>query len=211
MKGRPEGGREEERCPPPPRARSSPVGQRHLDGTDTDGGKEGRTGALLPALMGPRGRPAALLLLLALAALRTGAERSLGKAPSRNRRGVIQLAGAVQCTTGRTPLAYLHYGCYCGLGGSGWPNDRVDWCCFKHDCCYSKAEKEGCGPKTEPYNWTCEDNEPQCDDLEDKCQKLSCECDREAATCLAKAPYHLRYIFWPESMCGAHSPKCKDD
>ena len=49
------------------------------------------------------------------------------------------------------------------------------------------------------------------DDLEDKCQKLSCECDREAATCLAKAPYHLRYIFWPESMCGAHSPKCKDD
>ncbi|XP_072838503.2 phospholipase A2 [Pogona vitticeps] len=188
--------------------------------------------------MGPRGRPAALLLLLALAALRTdprseaegtcrpqyiprlesnhtfkqtGAERSLGKAPSRNRRGVIQLAGAVQCTTGRTPLAYLHYGCYCGLGGSGWPNDRVDWCCFKHDCCYSKAEKEGCGPKTEPYNWTCEDNEPQCDDLEDKCQKLSCECDREAATCLAKAPYHLRYIFWPESMCGAHSPKCKDD
>lgn len=49
------------------------------------------------------------------------------------------------------------------------------------------------------------------DDLEDKCQKLVCECDQEAAKCLAKAPYHVGYLFWPESLCGEQNPKCKDD
>lgn len=47
--------------------------------------------------------------------------------PSRRRRGLLQLAGAIQCTTGRTPFAYLRYGCFCGLGGAGWPSDEADW------------------------------------------------------------------------------------
>uniref|UniRef100_A0A8C6X3I7 phospholipase A2 n=1 Tax=Naja naja TaxID=35670 RepID=A0A8C6X3I7_NAJNA len=67
-----------------------------------------------------------LALLLALLAL-LGTGHPLGKAPSRPRRGILQLAGMIQCTTGRTPLAYIRYGCYCGLGGFGWPKDQVDW------------------------------------------------------------------------------------
>ncbi|PKU27562.1 group 10 secretory phospholipase a2 [Limosa lapponica baueri] len=52
---------------------------------------------------------------------------TLGEPHLRNRRGILELAGAIRCTTGRSPFAYLRYGCYCGLGGRGWPKDRVDW------------------------------------------------------------------------------------
>ncbi|XP_065268901.1 group 10 secretory phospholipase A2 [Emys orbicularis] len=156
--------------------------------------------------MGPR-RLALLLPLLLL--LPTDSKGALGKTHSRNRRGILELAGAIKCSTGRSPFAYLRYGCYCGLGGHGWPKDKVDWCCFKHDCCYSKAEQAGCKPKIQSYNWECEDNAAVCDSLEDKCQKIMCECDRKAAKCLAKAPYYPRYIFWPDFVCGNNHPKCK--
>ncbi|CAM9520710.1 unnamed protein product [Bubo scandiacus] len=157
--------------------------------------------------MGPR-RPALPpllppLLLLLLAAVYKGEARF------RNRRGVIELAGAIRCTTGRSPFAYLRYGCYCGLGGRGWPKDRVDWCCFNHDCCYGKAEQAGCHPKTENYYWECDDNAAVCESLEDKCQKMACECDREAAKCFSKAPYHTKYLLWPDFMCGEIQPLCR--
>ncbi|NXE16138.1 PA2GX phospholipase, partial [Lophotis ruficrista] len=77
-------------------------------------------------------------------------------------RGIIELAGAISCGTGRSPLAYIGYGCYCGLGGQGWPKDKTDWCCHRHDCCYDKAEKEGCNPKAQRYQWACEQNTVRC-------------------------------------------------
>uniref|UniRef100_A0A3B3USI8 Phospholipase A2 n=1 Tax=Poecilia latipinna TaxID=48699 RepID=A0A3B3USI8_9TELE len=45
----------------------------------------------------------------------------------RTKRGLLELAGAIKCSTGRSALAYMMYGCYCGLGGEGWPRDRADW------------------------------------------------------------------------------------
>uniref|UniRef100_A0A8C3KQ29 Phospholipase A2 n=1 Tax=Calidris pygmaea TaxID=425635 RepID=A0A8C3KQ29_9CHAR len=135
--------------------------------------------------------------------------RTFGEPHFRNRRGILELAGAIKCTTGRSPFAYLRYGCYCGLGGRGWPKDRVDWCCFHHDCCYGKAEQAGCHPKIESYHWECEDNTPVCESLEDKCQKMACECDREAAKCFSKAPYHTKYLLWPDFMCGEIQPLCR--
>lgn len=45
----------------------------------------------------------------------------------RTKRGLLELAGAIKCSTGRSALAYMMYGCYCGLGGQGWPRDRADW------------------------------------------------------------------------------------
>lgn len=50
-----------------------------------------------------------------------------GEGRVRSRRGILELAGAIRCSTGRSPFAFLRYGCYCGLGGKGWPMDRVDW------------------------------------------------------------------------------------
>ncbi|NWH76857.1 PA2V Phospholipase, partial [Piaya cayana] len=134
---------------------------------------------------------------------------TFGEARFRNRRGILELAGAVRCTTGRSPFAYLRYGCYCGLGGRGWPKDGVDWCCFNHDCCYAKAEQAGCHLKRESYHWVCKDNTVECESLEDQCQKMACECDREAAKCFAKAPYHTKYLLWPDFMCGEIQPLCR--
>ncbi|KAK3512091.1 hypothetical protein QTP70_030348 [Hemibagrus guttatus] len=44
----------------------------------------------------------------------------------RSKRGLLELASIIKCTTGRSALSYLMYGCYCGLGGKGWPRDRAD-------------------------------------------------------------------------------------
>lgn len=52
---------------------------------------------------------------------------------------------------------------------------------------------------------------PFADDIEDKCQKMACECDRSAAKCLAKAPYNMTYLFWPDTQCGEKDPTCPDD
>ena len=35
-------------------------------------------------------------------------------------------------------------------------------CCHRHDCCYDKAEKEGCSPKVQQYQWACEQNAVRC-------------------------------------------------
>ncbi|XP_054126805.1 group 10 secretory phospholipase A2 [Melozone crissalis] len=149
--------------------------------------------------------PPLLLLLLLPAAVSKGTVE--GRV--RSRRGILELAGAIRCSTGRSPFAFLRYGCYCGLGGKGWPMDRVDWCCFHHDCCYGRAEQAGCQPKTESYHWECKDNSAVCDSLEDKCQKMACECDREAAKCFSKAPYHRKYLLWPDFLCGEIQPLCR--
>lgn len=45
----------------------------------------------------------------------------------RDKRGLLELAGVVKCSTGRSAVAYIMYGCYCGLGGQGWPRDKADW------------------------------------------------------------------------------------
>lgn len=35
-------------------------------------------------------------------------------------------------------------------------------CCHRHDCCYDKAEREGCSPKAQRYQWVCEQNAVRC-------------------------------------------------
>ncbi|XP_068016705.1 phospholipase A2-like isoform X2 [Melanerpes formicivorus] len=133
---------------------------------------------------------------------------ALGKSHSLHTRGIIELAGAISCGTGRSPLAYIGYGCYCGLGGQGWPKDRTDWCCHRHDCCYDKAEKAGCSPKAQQYQWACEQNTVRCDNLTDRCEKMVCLCDQEAAKCWGAAPYNPRFILWPDFLCGQTHPTC---
>ncbi|CAH3176883.1 unnamed protein product, partial [Porites lobata] len=45
----------------------------------------------------------------------------------RQKRNVVfQFRKMISCATGRSFWAYLPYGCYCGLGGSGIPVDDTD-------------------------------------------------------------------------------------
>ncbi|XP_043770314.1 group 10 secretory phospholipase A2-like isoform X2 [Cervus elaphus] len=102
-----------------------------------------------------------LLLLLLL-----GSGPGLRAAPQRShvhRRGLLGLAGAIDCVGPRPALVYLNYGCFCGLGGHGQPQDAIDWCCHAHDCCYTHAENYGCNPKLQPYSWNCVNQRVMCD------------------------------------------------
>ncbi|CAK6444671.1 unnamed protein product [Pipistrellus nathusii] len=126
-----------------------------------------------------------------------------------HRRGLVELAGTIHCVGPRNPLAYISYGCYCGLGGRGEPVDAIDRCCYHHDCCYQRAKKEaGCITKLQSYPWTCNDQRIECGPTEDKCEELLCKCDQELAYCLAPAEYHLKYLFYPRFLCGSGPLKC---
>uniref|UniRef100_A0A6I8QGY7 Phospholipase A2-like central domain-containing protein n=1 Tax=Xenopus tropicalis TaxID=8364 RepID=A0A6I8QGY7_XENTR len=80
---------------------------------------------------------------------------ALNKPHILQRRGLIQLAGAIQCGTGRSAVHYIGYGLICGLTRS-WPALN------QHDCCYEFAEKYGCKTKLGHYSWTCKDNTVKC-------------------------------------------------
>uniref|UniRef100_A0AC11C8J1 Phospholipase A2 group X n=1 Tax=Ovis aries TaxID=9940 RepID=A0AC11C8J1_SHEEP len=101
-----------------------------------------------------------LFLLLLL-----GSGPRLRAAPQRShvhRRGLIGLAGTIDCVGPRPALVYVKYGCFCGLGGHGQPQDAIDWCCHAHDCCYTHAENSGCSPKLQPYSWNCVNQTVKC-------------------------------------------------
>ncbi|XP_034567013.1 phospholipase A2-like [Notolabrus celidotus] len=144
-----------------------------------------------------------ILLLLSVASVAT-------RKSQRKKKSLMELAKAVECTTGKSALDYTMYGCYCGMGGRGAPKDEADWCCFKHDCCYGEAESQGCQTKTDPYHWTCKDHTAECDDLEDTCKRQICECDREAVECLRQAPYNPANCVWPDFLCTDKPPTCED-
>ncbi|XP_006867300.1 PREDICTED: uncharacterized protein LOC102822467 [Chrysochloris asiatica] len=125
-----------------------------------------------------------------------------------HRRGLLELAGTLQCASTLSALAYISYGCHCGLGGRGQPRDPTDWCCHHHDCCYEVVERAGCKPKLDHYSWTCISNRVVCGPTENKCQELMCKCDQEVAHCLAQAEYNLKHLFYPYFLCEQDSPKC---
>ncbi|KAM4813638.1 group 10 secretory phospholipase A2 [Urocitellus parryii] len=106
-----------------------------------------------------------MLLLLLLLLLGPGPGPSVASRRSHvRRRGILELAGTLNCIGTRTPMAYMNYGCYCGLGGHGQPQDAIDWCCYHHDCCYTRAEEAGCRPKLERYSWQCDNQRILCGD-----------------------------------------------
>ncbi|XP_062956076.1 group 10 secretory phospholipase A2 [Cynocephalus volans] len=150
-----------------------------------------------------------MLLLLLLLLLEPGPRSSAASRRSHvHRRGILELAGTVNCVGARNPLAYVDYGCYCGLGGRGKPKDATDWCCFHHDCCYTRAEEAGCRPKLNPYSWRCVSKRVVCGPTENECQELLCKCDQEVAHCFAETQYNLKYLFYPQFLCEQDSPKC---
>uniref|UniRef100_A0A8I6G4E1 Phospholipase A2 n=1 Tax=Rattus norvegicus TaxID=10116 RepID=A0A8I6G4E1_RAT len=119
-----------------------------------------------------------MLLLLLLLLLGPGS--CLSEATRRShvyKRGLLELAGTLDCVGPRSPMAYMNYGCYCGLGGHGEPRDAIDWCCYYHDCCYSQAQDAGCSPKLDRYPWKCMDHRILCGECLTTCDLPKCPLD----------------------------------
>ncbi|CDQ64081.1 unnamed protein product [Oncorhynchus mykiss] len=124
--------------------------------------------------------------------------------PPRTKRGLLELAGVIKCSTGRSALAYMMYGCYCGLGGQGWPRDKADWCCHKHDCCYGDAELLVATPRQESINGHVKTGLQNVMISRTNVRRFSAN----AAKCLRKAPFIRKYAMWPDFLCGCTLPTC---
>nr|BAN82141.1 phospholipase a2 [Ovophis okinavensis] len=103
---------------------------------------------------------------------------------------------------------YGSYGCYCGAGGQGRPQDPSDRCCFVHDCCYGKVT--GCNTKDEFYTYSEENGAITCGG-ENPCLKEVCECDLAAAICFRDNldTYNSKkYWMFPAKNCQEESEPC---
>nr|AHJ09562.1 phospholipase A2 [Ovophis okinavensis] len=103
---------------------------------------------------------------------------------------------------------YGSYGCYCGAGGQGRPQDPSDRCCFVHDCCYGKVT--GCNTKDEFYTYS-EENGAITRGGENPCLKEVCECDLAAAICFRDNldTYNSKkYWMFPAKNCQEESEPC---
>ncbi|XP_035413443.1 group IIE secretory phospholipase A2-like [Cygnus atratus] len=125
--------------------------------------------------------------------------------------GVVQFARMIKLKTGKNPLAYNGYGCYCGLGGTKQPLDATDWCCHAHDCCYSrlKSSSPGCHPTLVHYTFYLQGGRIVCEPG-NFCQKTACECDKAAAECFKRnlGTYNKSYDNYPNLRCKGSRPRC---
>nr|ANN23927.1 phospholipase A2_3 [Crotalus oreganus concolor] len=104
-------------------------------------------------------------------------------------------------------LWYSAYGCYCGWGGHGLPQDATDRCCFVHDCCYGKATD--CNPKTVSYTYSEEKGEIVCGG-DNPCGTQICECDKAAAICFRDniPSYSNKYWLFLPKNCQEEPEPC---
>uniref|UniRef100_F1LFX1 Phospholipase A2 n=1 Tax=Ascaris suum TaxID=6253 RepID=F1LFX1_ASCSU len=100
--------------------------------------------------------------------------------------------GMSQCILHYTGLYYNMYGCFCGMGGSGYAVDGIDACCMYHDNCYDDAFKKGnCSTielYTKNYKWECIDGMIICTRGQGSCEQALCDCDKRLFNCLAHFP-----------------------
>nr|C0HJC1.1 RecName: Full=Acidic phospholipase A2 BlatPLA2; Short=svPLA2; AltName: Full=Phosphatidylcholine 2-acylhydrolase [Bothriechis lateralis] len=121
---------------------------------------------------------------------------------------LLQFREMITKMTGKEPIFfYAFYGCYCGLGGRGKPQDATDRCCFVHDCCYGKVT--GCDPKKDIYTYSEENGAFVCGG-DDPCKKEICECDKNAAICFRNDldTYDYKYLLYSPENCQEESEPC---
>ncbi|NWT20017.1 PA2GE phospholipase, partial [Vireo altiloquus] len=121
---------------------------------------------------------------------------------------LLQFGLMITQKTGRSPLAYNGYGCYCGWGGSKQPLDATDWCCHAHDCCYKKLVSAHCKPKTTAYKYHFRGNQITCGKSGSWCERKTCECDKKAVECFKRSTYHKSYDNYPQKKCKGRTPSC---
>ncbi|NXU96914.1 PA2GA Phospholipase, partial [Cettia cetti] len=123
---------------------------------------------------------------------------------------LVQFGIMIKQKTGKWPLDYNKYGCYCGWGGSKQPVDATDRCCHTHDCCYKRLVSSGCSPKTVTYKHSFRGNQITCGETGNRCQRQTCECDKRAVECFHRAArsYSKSYHNYPKSKCKGRTPSC---
>ncbi|KFP83964.1 Group IIE secretory phospholipase A2, partial [Acanthisitta chloris] len=122
---------------------------------------------------------------------------------------VVQFGIMIQHMTGKFPLSYNGYGCYCGLKGSKQPKDATDWCCHAHDCCYKRVSSSHCNPKTVAYKYSAQRGQITCG-AGNSCQTATCACDKKAAECFRRTlqSYNNAYRNYPNFLCKGRTPSC---
>lgn len=123
----------------------------------------------------------------------------------RTQRNLIQFRNMIKCTTGRSSLYYIDYGCYCGYGGKGAPVDDLDRCCEVHDECYKRIMDHPslCSYSSAVY-WKVyarDDTCTGCADQAGTCERAICDCDGAAATCFAQHEWNEEHYNYPPSQC----------
>lgn len=110
---------------------------------------------------------------------------------ARPRRSIMTLDSMVKEVTGRDGVDFINYGNWCGLGGSGKPEDPIDECCQNHDFCYDLAAEGVCrkiglkGIYQLEYKWkTTSGGKISCENEEDRCKMTICMCDAVISYCL---------------------------
>uniref|UniRef100_A0A8C3SXQ7 Phospholipase A2 n=1 Tax=Chelydra serpentina TaxID=8475 RepID=A0A8C3SXQ7_CHESE len=120
---------------------------------------------------------------------------------------LLEFRKMIKQVTGKSALPnYTTYGCHCGPGGKGTPKDATDWCCLRHDCCYSQLKARNlCAPLPKqcasslvfpgPGSW---------------CKRSICECDKAAALCMKHnlSSYNKKYRFYSNIKCTGTKPSC---
>nr|ABU68556.1 PLA2(IIA)-Cau1 [Causus rhombeatus] len=120
---------------------------------------------------------------------------------------LYQFGKMIRNRTGKSTLSYSSYGCYCGWGGQGRPQDPTDRCCFEHDCCY--GQMNDCNPKLAHYSYSFKNGDIVCES-DNPCLRDLCECDRAAAICFGENlnTYDRKYWFYSSTHCMVDSEQC---
>ena len=95
-------------------------------------------------------------------------------------------------------VAYTDYGCYCGKGGTGVPQDPTDVCCYVHGICYFNAQKldPGSNLYSTEYKYECENATAECKMEENTPFKQAlCKCDLDAAKCFRNQSESFNFDF----------------
>ncbi|XP_031552259.1 uncharacterized protein LOC116289456 [Actinia tenebrosa] len=125
---------------------------------------------------------------------------------SRAKRSIANFGAMIHCGTGRNPLLYNGYGCFCGFGGKGTPVDDVDRCCQAHDRCYDQLKlSKLCVIDAAVYTLSYKTSGClTCKPLSSyhilaKCRKALCECDAEAVKCFKRSKFNYKYMSYDKS------------
>ncbi|VDI56762.1 secretory phospholipase A2, partial [Mytilus galloprovincialis] len=87
------------------------------------------------------------------------------------------------------------YGCWCGVGGSGTPQDNIDRCCMVHDRCYDQNSRDGCsGIHLDDYSYEWTSLSISCTNSPGSCDYKNCNCDKEFLECLRSASFPRTFL-----------------